>query len=488
MHRQFPLASTLRIPLAMCLCASIASAVPPSPIPPPSTGPDLVMSGLGSGNVGNDMGDVNGVGITLWGTAAGISGYSMNTVACNIGTADISWFEFTSQHPVFGTQVYRYRVVNGAGRFEQIGMSWLKHGTCGADSARCTELVSPIQIPQTQPDCDGLGPYRTDIYGASMNGDQPFLGPRSEINPWTGAFPFPYILQQGTSGTAPFKRMQVSAADLVPADTYIMEVVGIAPNESAANRYNNYAYRMATLGGANNTTFTMSGPTYSMQPALNAWRAIDPAVTITAADPLGTSDGRVMLGSRVTQVGPTTWRYEYALFNMNLAAGIGHFAVPVVRRAWASEPGFHAPAHHSGEPYDNSPWLGVVTNSDVSWTVPEFPADPANAAAIRWSTTANFRFDAVMPPIDGVVTLRTFSVGGVADGVPFHMQAPVPSIPSCRADLNGDGATNTADLVRFLALFGHIASPPGSGADFFRDGFVDTRDLAIFLGNFGCPN
>lgn len=446
------------------------------------------MSGLGSGNVGNDMGDVNGVGITLWGTTAGISGYSMNTVACNIGTADISWFEFTNQHPVFGTQVYRYRIINGAGRFEQIGMSWLKHGTCGADSARCTELVLPIQIPQTQPDCDGLGPYRTDIYGASMNGDQPFLGPRSEINPWTGAFPFPYILQQGTSGNAPFKRMQVSAADLVPADTYIMEVVGIAPNESAANRYNNYAYRMATLGGANNTTFMMSGPTYSMQPALNAWRAIDPAVAITAADPLGTSDGRVMFGSRVTQTGPSTWHYEYALFNMNLAAAIEHFAVPAGPRVNITNAGFHAPAYHSGEPYDNSPWPAVRSGDELAWTVLAFPPAPANAAAIRWSTTANFRFDADAPPTSGTVSLSTFTEGGTLPALTFQMTAPVPSTPPCRADLNADGSTNTADLTMFLARFGQPATPPGSGADFNADGVVNTPDLTVFLGDFGCPN
>lgn len=462
-----------------------ALGVPPSPVPPPSVGPDLVMSGLGSGNVGNDMGDVNGVGITLWGTAAGVSGYSMNTVACNIGNAALSWFEFTNQHPVFGTQVYRYRVVDGAGRFEQVGMSWLKHGTCGADSARCTELVTPIQIPQTQPDCDGLGPFRTDIYGAAMNGDQPFLGPRSEVNPWTGAFPFPYALQQGVSGSAPFKRMQVNAADLVLGDVYAMEVVGIAPDEPAANRYNNYAYRMATLGGAGGTTFTMSGPTFSMQPALHAWRAIDPAVSISSADPLGAADGRVLLGSRVTQVGPSLWRYEYALFNMNLAAGIGRFTVPAAGRVAVTGVGFRAPAYHSGEPYDGTPWAGVRGASEIAWEVAPFQSSPPNAAAIRWSTTANFRFDADTPPTGGAVAIETFSAGG--GGVAFAMNATVPSVPACRADLNGDGATNTADLTMFLGRFGQTASPAGSGADFNADGVVNTPDLTAFLGDFGCP-
>jgi hypothetical protein len=474
--------------LAALATATVAVSVPPVPVPPPSVGPDLVMSGLGSGNVGNDAGDVNGFGTTLWGSAAGVFGYSMNTAACNIGSSPLSWFEFTNQHPVFGTQVYRYRIVDGAGRFEQVGMSWLKHGTCGADAARCTDLVTPLQIPQTQGDCDGLGPFRTDLYGASMNGDQPMLGPRSEVNPWTGVFPFPYQLQQGQSGNQPFKRMQVNAADMAVGDTYIMEVVGIAPNEPPANRSNNYAYRMATLGGPNGTTFTLTGPTFSMQPAINAWRAIDAGVTITAASPLGGADGQVFLASRVTPVAADRWHYEYALFNMNLNAAVERFAVPAAPRLAVTNEGFRAPAYHSGEPYDNTPWSTARTPTTIEWNTPAFPTSPLNAGAIRWSTTANFRFDANAPPVAGTISLNTFTAAGTLPGTAFTISAPVPSTPPCRADLTGDGATNTADLTFFLGRFGQPASPPGSGADFNADGTVNTPDLTFFLGDFGCPN
>ncbi|MFM9958662.1 MAG: hypothetical protein ACKVZJ_11340 [Phycisphaerales bacterium] len=476
------------IPVALCglVFSASALAIPPSPIPGPSVGPDLVMSGLGSGNVGNDMGDVNGFGTSLWGSAAGVFGYSMNTVACNLGDADLAWFATDNRHPVFGVQAYRYRTVDGAGRFEQVGMSWLKHGECGFDSARCTELVFPVPIPQTQPDCDGLGPFRTDIYGAAMNGDQQFLGPRSEINPWTGAFPFPYILQQNQTGSAPYKRLQINAADMSVGGTYVFEVVGIATDEPDANRFNNYSYRTGTFGGTGGTAFTFSGPTFAMQPALNAWRAIDPQVVITSVRPFGAADGQVMLGSRVTQIGPAVWRYEYALFNMNFSAGVAEVSIPLNARSSVTSAGFDSPAYHSGEPYDPAAWIFTRGTAAATWTTAPFPSSPANANALRWSTTYNVRFDADTPPVAGMMSLRAFSSAtGGPDGAAFTISAPVPSPPPCRGDFNNDGATTTQDLVFFLARFGTTV-PPGQAPDLNNDGQINTSDLTAFLSAFGC--
>lgn len=476
-----------RIPASLAILASApALGVPPDPVPPPSVGPDLVMSGLGSGNVGSDNGDVNGFGVQSAGTIGDVSAFVLGTVACNIGDADLSWFELSNQHPLFGTQGYRYRVVDGSGRFEQVGMSWLKHAFCGADAARCTELVFPLQIPRTQPDCDGLGPFRTDVYGSALNAAQSSLGPRSEVNPWTGVYPFPYQLQAGQTGSAVFKRMQIAASDLVPGDTYVFETVGIAPNETAANRNNNYSYRFGTFSAAAGGTFTLTGPTYAMQPAIHAWRAIDPSVTISTASPSGTGDGRVVLASRVTQVASNLWHFEYALFNMNFNAGIGRFGVPMNRWLNSTNAGFHAPLYHSGEPYDNTPWASSRTDAALDWVPASFPGAPHNGAAVRWGTTANFRFDADAPPTPGTVTVEVFN-GGLSGATVFTMSAAVPGAPPCPADLNGDGATNTPDLTLFLGLFGQHISPPGSGADFNADGTVNTPDLTAFLGAFGCP-
>lgn len=62
-------------------------------------------------------------------------------------------------------------------------------------------------------------------------------------------------------------------------------------------------------------------------------------------------------------------------------------------------------------------------------------------------------------------------------------QAGAPVNP-CVGDLNGDNAVNTADLTRFLGLFGTTTTPGGTG-DFNGDGAVNTADLTRFLGRFG---
>lgn len=63
----------------------------------------------------------------------------------------------------------------------------------------------------------------------------------------------------------------------------------------------------------------------------------------------------------------------------------------------------------------------------------------------------------------------------------------VPALP-CPADIDGNGAIDTADLVILLGNFG-TPVPPGTGGDINGDGFVDTADLVVLLGVFGtvCP-
>jgi len=57
---------------------------------------------------------------------------------------------------------------------------------------------------------------------------------------------------------------------------------------------------------------------------------------------------------------------------------------------------------------------------------------------------------------------------------------------SCPGDIDGNGVVNTADLARFLAVFGDSGEPLRIG-DFNADGLVNTADLVMFLSQFGVP-
>lgn len=537
---------------SMVLLGVSVSAVPPEPPPPQSSGPDVVVSGIGSSSGSSPYGDSAGGGVTTNGSVGDITAYSVGTVSCNIGNANAIWIDSSgpggNQHPVIGTQIYRYRVVNGAGRFDQLGLNWLKHGFCAADSANCGSLISPPGAQASAGGCDWLGLFATDTYGAGLNGSQGSLGPRSEVNPWTGAFPYPYILQAGASGNAVFKRTQVRTADLVAGANYIVEVVYICTDEPVSNRFNNYSYRTGSVSG---TTLSLGGSTETMRPAIVGWKEkFDNAVTIIHIDPTPGTDGRLVLGYKVTQTSPSTWHYEYNVFNMNNDASVRSFSVPVASTVTMTDIEFRDVAYHSGEPYDGTDWTYARGGGTASWFTSTF-AQNVNANAIRWGTMYSFRFDANIAPATGNITLGMFksgqsvTVAAQVPGVPpppvpgpFALSSPAPSATTASLSpkftwAGSSGAdTYTITVATDSALSSAVSSasglvttnwtiPPGvltygatyhwgvtsvngAGAtmsspasqtfqtppppctgDLTGDGHTNTADLTVLLGSFG---
>jgi hypothetical protein len=65
---------------------------------------------------------------------------SMATTSCNVGTVDVPWLApMEKQHPVIHMALYRLL----DGRFEQIGVSWLKHGFYALSNNDCTPCENP---------------------------------------------------------------------------------------------------------------------------------------------------------------------------------------------------------------------------------------------------------------------------------------------------------------------------------------------------------
>ena len=122
------------------------------------------------------------VGFSNWGASGSIRAFSVRTFACNQGNTGAAWINSTNQHPVIAQNMFRLRNQ----RFEQIGQSWLKHTFYAETDSGCTTCQPPNPDNGTI-----LGVGCCDAYNSSLNGFQEILGPKSEINPYTGVFPYP---------------------------------------------------------------------------------------------------------------------------------------------------------------------------------------------------------------------------------------------------------------------------------------------------------
>ncbi len=320
-------------------------------------------------------------------TAVGaINAYAIGTDSCNIGTQPLLWQASTSDHPVISQNLYRH----ANGRFEQVGMSWLKHGF----TALAQSLCAPCQNPGTG---SLLGVNCSDPYSSGLNGSQGGLGPRFEVNATTGIFPYPFT-SPAYSGTIA-RRLQVATTDVNPTTNpgalYCVEAQYITRDDAAAgNKNNNASWRNCSFTTAANNPMSLSGSTIQQQAAIMSWAVNSTGVTYTTYDdPQG---GRFIVGERHSVIAGG-FHHEYAVFNMNSDRSGGSFTVNMPVGFTNSNIGFHDVAYHSGEPWDGTDWASTVASNGIVWATTPYATNP-NANALRWSTLYNFRFDSPQTP------------------------------------------------------------------------------------------
>ena len=379
-----------RVALAAWIAAPATFAAAPQSASLVATGPDVI------------VGDVSG--ISSWGSVGGVSSFSLGTTSCNVGDAELNWISGTNDHPVIAQNIYR--IENGV--LEQVGQSWLKHGFAALQGSLCGSCT---------PSGSGsrLGVGCSDPYGSGLNGSQGRLGPRFEVNPFTGVFAYPHFAQ-GMTGNDTYKRIQVANADidtsLHPGAQFIGEAQYVAKDDAAAgNGDNNVSWRPLNVTGQSGGAWQMqtTSSTRREETALHAWQEYVPTVQVVVVATPG--DGRFVVGSHATDNGDGTWHYEYAVFNMTSERCAGSFSVPIAAGVTLSNIDFHDVDYHSGEPFDGTDWIGTFGGASVDWSTEDFAVN-ANANAIRWGTTYNFRFDASSEPADGVATIGLFKPGG----------------------------------------------------------------------------
>lgn len=382
----------------LALCVSLPSRAGAQG---PSVGPDVI------------VGDLQG--LHHWGQVGGVQAYSVGTTSCNKGDAPLAWIAGNAHHPVIAQQLYRYE----NGRFEQLGSSWLKHGFLALQDNLCGYGCQPA------PTSSQLGPGCSDPYSAFLNGNQN-LGPRSEVDPTTGTFPYPYLLDPPLADLTS-RRLRVHADELDPAQhpnaLYFVEGHYVAQDDAlAGNHHNNASYRRVQVGPSFELSLVPGQATVRERAAIEAWPLLDPDVLLTE---LIVDGGRFLLGARAEDLGNGLWQYEYALYNMNSHRGAGSFTVPVPVGVAAQGFGFRDVELHSGELQDSTDW-GVTQGADhVSWETTPHAVDP-QANALRWGTLYNFRMQAGAPPAPALATLGLFRPGTPA-AVVIQTLAPVPS-------------------------------------------------------------
>ncbi|TWT46009.1 hypothetical protein RAS1_24470 [Phycisphaerae bacterium RAS1] len=439
---------------------------------------------IGRGSSDHDAGRASGADVSVsdlpviggYATVAGVTGYSIGTTSCNVGTIPLNWFNATADHPVIAQNMYRLK----SGRFEQIGMSWVKHAYCATQNNTCASCS-----PACAGCCDYLGVGCSDPYGSGFNGDQSRLGPRSEINPATGQFPFPPTLAWGQTGDGVYKRVAVPVADLNPAINsgaqYFCEGIYLARDDAlSGNTANNASYRPFTVGAFSGGLYLLNvtGATTPEAPAIYAWAAAEPGVTIREIDV--PSDGRVLAAFKTTDLGGT-WHYELAVFNFYSDRAVQAVRVPTAGQSLTNIAARDID-HHSGEPYSTAAWTdNAGAGGELVWQTETYAANP-NANALRWGTLFNYRFDAAGPPVPCDVTLTLFKPGAPS-AVAFAGMGPAAD-----GDLNCDGQINVLDINAFVLALSDAAAYATAYptcyrglADVNNDASVNVLDINAFV-------
>lgn len=428
--------------------------------------------------------------------------YSIATTSANQGNAILNWDPGTVAHPVITQNLYR--LLNG--RFEHIGQSMLKHGFCALQQGGCgtCKPVAGSCPPR-------LGPGCSDPYDASLNGTQARLGPKSEVAPHAGTYLLPHATPDtgGSWGSTLAGRLIVRQDALgLPGATYFWEGQYIHPEDAVdatfagqtTNAFNNATYRGVAFSAAPNYAPSFVGASIQQVPAIHAWKAARPAVTLvnvdstengTAAAGSGASGTlafptRYIVGYEVIDNGNGTWRYEYAVFNMNSDKGVQQLSLPIGANVQITNAGMSSPFYHSGdgvqtaapgrESYSNAAWAIDTTGGSIKWSS-ETLAQNVNANALRWGTMYTFWFTANTAPETVSGQFTHYKVAGTSS-IP-GLKGPSAAVDPCPADLDGDGSVGSSDLAALLGSWG-----AGGPAD-FDGGGVGSSDLAVLLGSWG---
>ena len=301
------------------------------------------------------------------------------------------------QHPFLIWNMYR---INADGSIEQIGRSGAKH-------AFLTENFSCLG---TCYDFNSNGRGCQDTYATGNNDSSSDLGPRSEIVPATGVWgrcgsiwdPSCTGSSHDNGNTDYSQRLQTHESQIDPAAnlgaTYKFESWYIARDD--INIYNS----MATLSvvpqyNSGSQSWSLSQSGYRLGPAIDRWvNPVNPPINAKNTE-IAVNEGHTKVAVKVTDNGNGTWRYDYAVMNLDFARavvqpqlpgggpdphvvsnrGFDSFSVPLPNGAVVSATRFS-----DGDLDAANDWTVNIGGSNVTWTA------LASGPTLDWGTLYAF--------------------------------------------------------------------------------------------------
>ncbi len=383
----------------------------------------------------------------------GVNGLAMSTTSCNVGTENIPWFApMDERHPVIAQQLYRLK----DGRLEQIGVAWVKHGFLSTNSNGCGTCQNPGSG-------NWLGPHCSDTYGASLNGSRTYLGPRDEVNPFTGrwtcrgsyfaGYQNDCVDRRGGSFNPVEHRLEVLDADLnVPGATFLFEAYYISADDF--DRYNNAAWRSVNASW-NGSNWSFSGQSAQTQgPVIMSWGDMRNIA-------IPTDEGDAIVAVRVTDLGNGMYNYDYAVYVHTLDRQVRTFAVPIAPGTNVTNVTFRDIDQDA-----NNNWVASVKPDRVEWIGPAFGSQNENP--IKYGMLYNFRFDANRPPQNAYTGLGLHKPGTM-NALEALSRAPVQA-----------GVVNAemAEVVFGELLSGGVANLLFSDDSYLQVGAIRPTELA----------
>ncbi len=407
-------------------------------------------------------------------------------------TADIPWRRKFSgnfapyandQHPYLIWNMYR---INANGSIEQIARSGVKHAWL-TTNGNCA--------PGESHDGQILGRSCSDTYSDGNNDANQDLSVRSEIiastNQWgrCGSIFDPGCVGSNTnqypSDDGYVRRMVVHEQQISPTRnpgaTYLFDSWYLARQD--INIYNSQASQWVTptFSGSAWNLGNVSG--YKLGSVTDRWVSENvPTGTAVANKELANDEGHAKLAVRVTDLGNGTWRYDYALHNLDFGRavtqgaepnlrvlsnkGFDRFAVPLPAGAVVSANWFS-----DGDVEAANDWTASVGSDQVAWTAPA-------GNTLDWGTLYSFSITVNKPPVASLGELHVAEAGSpgaymletlapVAGELPDPVAAVTPA--SINFSVNAGSAVNTSMSVKNTGGYGSslsytVATAPSSCA------------------------